>query len=509
MSWLEDMPVTRKILIVVMVVCVLTLLLFSVSIGTYQVLAFKASTSREIATLADVLGVNSSAALIFRDVKTAEETLDALRAVPDVRAAVLYDRQGAPFATYRSPRPSSSSLFTRMPEAEGIQSQDGDLVIHTFIFHGGDRIGSVAIQTDMGGLYGELRHTAAIILGITCASALLAFLLIARLQRLITHPIRELAATARTVSATRDYTLRAVKHGNDEIGVLAEGLNAMLHEVHLRNTELQQARDQLEERVTERTRELEQEVAIRQIAERRQGEALAKLEAANKELNDFAYIVSHDLKAPLRAIGSLAEWISVDYGDKLGPDGKEKINLMLTRTKRMHDLINGILQFSRVGRVKDGVIDSDLNVLIKDVIDMIAPPPHVEVFVQKNLPSVRCERTHLIQVFQNLLSNAVKYMDKPKGVIKVSCTDEGPHWQFVIRDNGPGIDRKYFEKIFQLFQTLAPRDRSESTGVGLALVKKIVGLWGGSVWVESDVGRGTSFVFTMPKVIADALAHPA
>ena len=165
----------------------------------------------------------------------------------------------------------------------------------------------------------------------------------------------------------------------------------------------------------------------------------------------------------------------------------------------MHDLINGILEYSRIGRVKDQAVDTNLNELLKDVVDILAPPEDMQIMIQKDLPTVRYDKTRMMQVFQNLIGNAVKYMDKPKGIIKVICADEGSYWQFTIRDNGPGIHWKYFDKIFQLFQTLAPRDQSESTGVGLTLVKKIVTTWGGKIWVESEVGVGSSFIFTLLK----------
>ena len=129
---------------------------------------------------------------------------------------------------------------------------------------------------------------------------------------------------------------------------------------------------------------------------------------------------------------------------------------------------------------------------------MLAPPPHIHIAVESDLPTLRCEPTRTAQVFQNLLSNAVKYMDKPQGEIRVACKADGDFWQFSIADNGPGIEPAYFEKIFQLFQTLAARDDVEGTGVGLSIIKKIVEMNGGRIWLESEVGTGTTFFFTLP-----------
>jgi len=219
----------------------------------------------------------------------------------------------------------------------------------------------------------------------------------------------------------------------------------------------------------------------------------------NEELTHFAYVVSHDLKAPLRGIKLITEWLCADYGDKLGDDAKEQLGLLQSRVARMHNLIDGVLQYSRVGRIQEDAASVDLNDLIAGVIDGIAPPSHIRVTVQADLPVIEGERTRIVQVFQNLLSNAVKFMDKPAGEVRVSCVADGAFWRFSVSDNGPGIESKYFDRIFKLFQTLAPRDEFESTGVGLAVVKKIVETYGGRIWVESRVGQGSTFCFTVPQ----------
>ncbi|MER3524383.1 MAG: hypothetical protein C4326_10020 [Ignavibacteria bacterium] len=239
--------------------------------------------------------------------------------------------------------------------------------------------------------------------------------------------------------------------------------------------------------ITEKKREEEQRAKL-----------MRDLEVINKELNDFAYIVSHDLKAPLRAIGTLVNWLATDYGDKLGDEGKELLTMLLGRTKRMHDLIDGVLRYSRIGRTKEQITEVNLDTLVSEIVDLIVPPPNVQVKIQRPLPTIVAETTRMQQVFQNLLSNAVKFMDKPQGVIEVGCVRENGQWKFHVADNGPGIEERHFNKIFQIFQTLSPRDEHESTGVGLTIVKKIIEMYGGSIWVESKVGEGTTFHFTLP-----------
>ena len=228
-------------------------------------------------------------------------------------------------------------------------------------------------------------------------------------------------------------------------------------------------------------------------------ETVRDLRRSNKELQDFAYVTAHDLKAPLRGIGTLADWISTDYADRFDEQGREQLHLLKGRVGRLSELIDGILHYSEIGRTSNCLERVDLNGLVADVVAMLAPPADIDVAVQGRLPAIVCEKVRLEQVFRNLIDNAIKYLDKPQGRVEIGCAEQDEFWRFAVADNGPGIDGKYFEKIFQMFQTLSPRDERESTGIGLAVVKKIVELCGGSVWVESKVGQGATFFFTLPK----------
>ena len=249
------------------------------------------------------------------------------------------------------------------------------------------------------------------------------------------------------------------------------------------------------------------DITQRVRADQEQVRLVAELENSNRdlanvnqELNDFAYVVSHDLKAPLRGIRALADWISTDYADKLDGEGQEQLRLLVNRVDRMHDLIEGILQYSRIGRIRDEILPIDLRTLLPNVIDMLAPPEHITIVTQEDLPVIQAEPTKILQLFQNLLSNAIKYMDKTEGHIAVTCTEVDASWRFSVSDNGPGIEEKHLQTVFQMFRTLTPRDGVESTGVGLTIVKKIVEMHGGTVWVESEPGQGSTFLFTMPKM---------
>lgn len=277
--------------------------------------------------------------------------------------------------------------------------------------------------------------------------------------------------------------------------------------------ELEKRGQELEERVKLRTKELE--IKTEKIEGSRKAltylmedvnasrEALQIVNrdyaAANQELKEFAYIVSHDLKAPLRAISQLTHWISEDYAEVFDDDGREQIGLVLKRVKRMDGLIDGVLRYSRIGRVKEKEESLDLNLLVKEVIENLAPPDSIQIILENRLPVVLRDPTRMGQVFQNLIGNAIKFMDKDVGVIRVGCVDEGDLWKFMVADNGPGIDQRYHDKIFKIFQTLTARDEHESTGIGLTLVKKIITLYGGTIRIESEFGKGSSFIFTLPK----------
>lgn len=223
------------------------------------------------------------------------------------------------------------------------------------------------------------------------------------------------------------------------------------------------------------------------------------LEKINKELDQFAYIVSHDLKAPLRAINNLSQWIEEDLVGKLEGDTQRNFELLRGRIHRMEALINGILQYSRAGRVKSENVAIDVQSFVQDIVSNLAPPEHFTVEIDPNLPVIQAEKIALDQVFSNFISNAIKYNSNPQPQIQVTGKDLGKEYQFGVVDNGPGIPPEFYEKVFVIFQTLQARDTVESTGVGLAIVKKIVEEKGGRVWIESEVGKGSAFYFTLPK----------
>jgi PAS domain S-box-containing protein len=225
----------------------------------------------------------------------------------------------------------------------------------------------------------------------------------------------------------------------------------------------------------------------------------AVLDRRNQELDQFAYVVSHDLKAPLRAIANLSQWLEEDLEASLTDETRHQMSLLRGRVHRMEGLINGLLQYSRIGRVPEQLETIALSDLLREVIDSQAPPPEFTIELAPDLPTVRTNRLLLEQVFANLISNAVKHHDRLDGRIQITGEDQGDRYEFRVADDGPGIDPQFHSKIFGIFQTLEARDKVENTGIGLALVKKMVESQRGTVQIDSILGQGATFRFTWLK----------
>ncbi|MEP1489123.1 MAG: ATP-binding protein [Algibacter sp.] len=224
---------------------------------------------------------------------------------------------------------------------------------------------------------------------------------------------------------------------------------------------------------------------------------LTELAHQNQELSDYAHMVSHDLKSPLRSIDALTTWLKEDYQDKLDESGNDSINLIRNNVEKMDTLINGILDYSTISKNQTEFYDVDINKLVEDIIDMSLLQSKISIVKLSNLPIVKGDKYRLKQLFQNLIDNAVKYNDKVEGYIEIGVEDDNDFWKFHVKDNGKGIEAVYFDKIFKTFQKL--ENNPESTGIGLSIVKKIVNLYGGDIWLESEVNKGTTFYFTLKK----------
>jgi len=224
---------------------------------------------------------------------------------------------------------------------------------------------------------------------------------------------------------------------------------------------------------------------------------LSKLEKSNDELHEYAHIVSHDLKSPLRSIHALISWIKEDNQGKLDDVSLQNIVHIETTLEKMEQLITDVLDYSSVGADNSKKVDVDLDSLVNDLTKMLYVPEHIVIKRIHTLPTIKGDKTKLQQLFQNLISNAIKFIDKEKGEIIIDVEDLKSHYKFSIQDNGIGIEKKFHDKIFKIFHAL--NKSKDSTGIGLSIVKKIINLHEGEIWLNSEPNIGTTFYFTLIK----------
>jgi light-regulated signal transduction histidine kinase (bacteriophytochrome) len=280
-------------------------------------------------------------------------------------------------------------------------------------------------------------------------------------------PVTALTASAGRVSRERDYTVRATRYSDDELGDLTDRFNEMLDQVQARDSAL----------------------------ERR----AAELASLNTELEQFAYVASHDLQEPLRMVGSYLQLLEKRYGDRLDDDGRDFIAFAVDGAARMKVLINDLLAFSRIGTRGQTLRPTDLNQPLDDALANLAPVigETGAVITRDPMPTLDADASQLMQLFQNLIGNALKFRGKEPPRVHVGAAADNGHWRLSVADNGIGVAPEYAEKIFVIFQRLWNRQEYPGTGIGLSVCKKIVERHGGRIWVESTPGQGATFRFTL------------
>ena len=496
----SDMTIRRKLISIIMVACTTSLILVGAIFIVWQWFSLRHSMVRTLSTQAKVIADNCKASITFEEPQDANDVLKALRTEPTIVFGGVYTIKGNIFASYYRIDQDRNVSSVKI-QTTGYFFKNKLLTVFEPITVEGRDVGIVCLRSTLSDLYQTLKRDIAVVVGALSVISLLIFLVSAELQKIISVPILDLAEVARVISEKKEYSIRVNKNSKDELGLLIKAFNEMLAQIQQRDLALVNANEQLEKKVEERTADIKEEVSVRRKAENELANAVKKLTISNRELREFTRIAAHDLQTPLRSIGILSDWISEDYARRFGDKGHINSKLLVSRAKRMSRLLNAIIQYSEISLVDRKQECIDLNDIFTDVISNIEIPESIEIMIENKLPVVMGVPKFVQQVFSNLISNAVRYMDNPEGYVKIGCVEDGDFWKFSVADNGSGIEEKYFSKIFEIFQMLSLRDETENIGIGLSIVKKVVELYDGRVWVESEVGKGSTFFFTLPKLM--------
>lgn len=593
--WLAPLPIKWKLVAVMLLTSGVVVLLTLAAFLTYEFFTYRKTAISELQGIGSIVATNSTAALAFDSPEEAAEILSALRSEPHIVLAALYDKNGDVFSVY--PEGETSDL-PQLTGEEGYSLKGRYLEGFQPVVQGDARLGTLFIRSNMAEARERFQLYFILAAALAVGALVMAFIVSFRLQQRISRPILSLARTAAEVSASRDFSLRATKENNDEIGYLTDAFNNMLSEIEAQNRELharhvrlgnmvQGMRDSYlcldaQWRVTDanhhalermrRTREqiigkvlweefphlvgsifwteyhkvmrdriptsfvtyaenysiwidarilpqddgiavfysditkykrAEEEVrSFNQKLEAMVAERTRELEAANKELESFSYSVSHDLRAPLRSIHGYMNIFSEEYGGKLDSEATRLINIIQHNARRMGQLIDDLLAFSRLGRkeLMKGTIS------MEDMVDSIweelrrEPDGRDIEFTRAPLPPAFADSVTMRHVWTNLLSNALKYTGrKSKAIIEVGGRVEGERNLYFVRDNGSGFDMQYYEKLFGVFQRLHSQEEFEGTGVGLAIVQRILHRHGGSIWADAHPDAGATFYFALPR----------
>jgi len=454
------------------------LLVTCITFFVYEFYAFRKTTTEKLSTIGKIIAANSTAALAFDNQDDAKEILAALKTEPHIVAAGLYDSDGNLFSQYFSGR--GIDTFPVKPGQEGYRFIPSHLEGFQPVMLETRQLGTLYLKSDLGAMYERLRLYSIIVALVVILSFLLAWLLSKILQKSISKPILALAETAKMISDRKDYSVRAVKTGNDESGALTDAFNNMLVQIQDQNRALHEFNQNLEQKVRDRT---------------------MQLESVNKELEAFSYSISHDLRAPLRAIIGFAAILEEDYHSKLDDEAKRITAVIKSSTLKMGHLIDDLLAFSRMARQDIKKTTISTKAMANEVIQELLPENkslHIK-WVVHEMPDIKGDINAMHQVWINLVSNAVKYSaNKEKPCIEIGADNREGQTTFFVKDNGVGFDEKYKDKLFKVFQRLHGADEFEGTGVGLAIVEKIISKHGGKVWAEAEENKGACFYFSLP-----------
>jgi signal transduction histidine kinase len=447
----------------------------------YEVVTFRQTYVRQLYTLARIISTNCTAGLAFDSPDDAGEVLSALKAEKHIVVAALYDKHGNLFSKYPQDYPLQTIPKDQIRFQENHRFEESHLVMFEPVVQNNNTLGVLYLKSDMDAMYERINLYATIAAVVIAISFVVAYFLSNRLQRSISYPVYALTQTAKTVSEKKDYSVRANKTGNDEIGYLTDAFNQMLAEIQAQNAQIQVFHQKLELTIERRTHDLE---------------------VANKELEAFSYSVSHDLRAPLRSINGFSRILLEDYGHLLDEEGLQTLNTIMRNGTRMGQLIDDLLAFSRLGKQHVAKLNLDMTAIAKTVSDDLKEHyGNKSEIVINPLPEIKGDSSMLRQVMQNLISNALKYsMKKDKPLVEIGAYRENGENVYYVKDNGAGFNMQYYDKLFGVFQRLHNGNDFEGTGVGLALVHRIIAKHEGRIWAEAKENEGATFFFALPVI---------
>ncbi|MES2296470.1 MAG: ATP-binding protein [Pseudomonadota bacterium] len=503
--------VRHKLVAVVMLTALLALL---VSIGTliaYDLRGFHRRLLSDMSTQAELLGHMSSAALAFDDTRLAAENLALLRIRPVVLAGAIYHADGKLFASYTAPGALRS--FPLQPQADSTRVDGGELIVYRRIIDNGELLGTVYLRAEYALMSRLLDYLAIAAVAIVLAM-LLAYLLMRRLDRIVTAPLLAIADSAREVVATRDYSRRAPRLSDDEVAELADSFNAMLSEIEQRTRALETSNSEIAREADERSRAQQEVMRLNAQLEQRVHERTMQLEATNAELamamqaaedanaakSSFLSSMSHELRTPLNAILGFAQILNSEALPSTLQQKKEFAGHILKSGRHLLTLINEILDLAKVesGKVTLSMEPVALREILAECRSMIEPladSRHIRVlFPEHGSYIVLADRTRLKQVLLNLLSNAVKY-NREQGAVVLDCSLVGPQRvRLSVQDTGLGLSAAQLDALFEPFNRLGQEGGAEEgSGIGLVVTKRLVELMGGAIGVTSSIGVGTVF----------------
>ena len=488
------MPIRRKLMLVVMATTAVALVLAATGIILADFFLFRGYLKNDLSAFAHIVADNMTAPLSFDDPAAANETLATLRPRTHIITACVFRDSGALFAKYT--RAGARAGCPAPQPGQSIRFHDGILSVSRAIMLKNQRLGTLVLDYDLGEITERVQLYGATVIVVFLLSTLIAFLLSSRLRSLIAKPIVELAGVTTRVSQSRDYSIRAQKFSNDELGLLVDAFNEMLSGIQSRDSELRKAllarEDALQDAQKARA---SLEASLDRVARLND-----ELRTSNEDLERFAFIASHDLQEPLRMITIYSQLLARRYASLTDPKAATYVKNIEAGTKRMRMLLADLLAYAEIGaRFEQPAQPVDLNLVVQKVNEnlALAIAESGAVITVARLPVIRGFESHFTPLFQNLIGNAIKYRGEQPPKIEIMANRTKEHVEIWVCDNGIGIAPEYHSKIFVAFKRLHGQ-KIPGTGIGLAICQRVVERYGGRIWVESKLGQGSKFIFTLP-----------